>query len=518
MTKQTREKAISSEHHGPTLYYAGALAVRLCGARDLVHVSERDLRLVPVLFGCASVVLVWALLDGLGLGAVLGACAFAVLSPAMVYYNRFFIQESLLVFFTAGAIVCGWRYSRRPGWGWALGAGVCLGLMHATKETCVLAYAAMAVGVAAVALVRGSGQSEGRSWRQWLRPEHAVVAVAAAAAVSVLFFSSFFTNLRGPLDSLLSYVTYVRRAGGDTRHIHPPWFYLHMLVWFKHGAGPVWSEGVIVALAVAGGLSGWRCAGSDCRGAHRGLVRFLTVYTGVLLMLYSLIPYKTPWCMLSFLYGMILLAGIGAQWLLCRQRHVAVRAVSGCVIVAGGLYLARVCVWTNGRYCADPRNPYVYAQTTMDFLRLPARIQDLSHLHPDGTGMRINVIAAPADTWPLPWYLRGFSRVGYWTAAEGDALASLPDVLVSSSEFADVLDQSLGDDYITEYYGLRPGTLLALHIRRGLWDRFIRERTTSTVSSCGYEAQLGFLYYYWAKTCFSRTFPLITCQQIPSNK
>ncbi len=40
--------------------------------------------------------------------------------------------------------------------------------------------------------------------------------------------------------------------------------------------------------------------------------RFLAFYTLVLTGLYAIIPYKTPWCMLSFLDGMILLAGVGA--------------------------------------------------------------------------------------------------------------------------------------------------------------------------------------------------------------
>src|SRR4029078_11952583 len=73
-------------------------------------------------------------------------------------------------------------------------------------------------------------------------------------------------------------------------------------------------------------------------------------------------------------------------------------------------------------YAADPRNPYVYAQTVPDAVRMDRRIVDLAALHSDGTRMHVSVIASPYEQWPLPWYLRTMPNVGYWTAP-GDSLA-----------------------------------------------------------------------------------------------
>ena len=42
------------------------------------------------------------------------------------------------------------------------------------------------------------------------------------------------------------------------------------------------------------------------------LARLLAFYTGILTAAYCVISYKTPWCLLGFWWGMILLAGIGA--------------------------------------------------------------------------------------------------------------------------------------------------------------------------------------------------------------
>jgi hypothetical protein len=104
---------------------------------------------------------------------------------------------------------------------------------------------------------------------------------------------------------------------------------------------------------------------------------------------------------------------------------------------------------------------------------MTARIRDLAALHPDGTRMQVSVIASPYEQWPLPWYLRTMPNVGYWTVP-GDAIAMGSPVIVSSMENTAALDGSLGDRYVSEFYGLRPDVLLNLYVERGLWDRFLR--------------------------------------------
>jgi hypothetical protein len=66
-------------------------------------------------------------------------------------------------------------------------------------------------------------------------------------------------------------------------------------------------------------------------------------------------------------------------------------------------------------------------------------------------------------------------NVGYWTAP-GDVVALQAPVIVSSLEHAAALEKALGDGYVSAYFGLRPELLLAVHIDRGLWDRFLAER------------------------------------------
>jgi hypothetical protein len=63
-------------------------------------------------------------------------------------------------------------------------------------------------------------------------------------------------------------------------------------------------------------------------------------------------------------------------------------------------------------------------------------------------------------------------NVGYWTAPD-DAAALRAPVVVSSIDHTSVVDQVLGDRYVSELYGLRPGLFEALYIDSGLWDRFL---------------------------------------------
>src|SRR3954447_4077526 len=89
-----------NEHHGPTLYYFTLPFVWLSGARDYVHLTEGTLRAVSVFFGLILILSTWLLADALGSAAALSAGLLCALSPAMVFYSRYFIHEMLLVCFT----------------------------------------------------------------------------------------------------------------------------------------------------------------------------------------------------------------------------------------------------------------------------------------------------------------------------------------------------------------------------------------------------------------------------------
>jgi hypothetical protein len=166
------------------------------------------------------------------------------------------------------------------------------------------------------------------------------------------------------------------------------------------------------------------------------------------------------------------LAGIGFSTLVHATASRAVRgALAAALVIASG-QLGTQAWRASVTYASDPRNPYVYAHTVPDAVRMATRIRQLAAEHPNGARMQVSVIAPPHEQWPLPWYLRAMPHVGYWLAP-GDALALEAPVIVASIDHTSGLDSALGDRYVSEFFGLRPEVLLTLYIERGLWDRFL---------------------------------------------
>jgi uncharacterized protein (TIGR03663 family) len=174
------------EYHGPTLNYLTLIPAWLTGAAELTQVTEVTLRIVPVFFGVCLVLLLLLIAGGLGRGGAVYAAVLTAVSPAMVFYSRYYIQEMLLVCFTFGAIVSGYRYTRSKTIVWALLAGVFLGLMHASKETCIIAFGSMVLALLPTLLMQRQKGSF-ISALKVIRPSHLAGGLAAAVVVSVLF-------------------------------------------------------------------------------------------------------------------------------------------------------------------------------------------------------------------------------------------------------------------------------------------------------------------------------------------
>ena len=470
-----------NDHHGPSLYYLTLPVARAAGERTLAGLDETTLRLVPALFGAGLLVLFLLFAGGLSRETMLAAAALAAVSPAMTYYSRFYIQETLLVFFLTGLVAAGWRYARtRSGW-WALAAGVSAGMMYATKETSLILFAGLAAALGLVFLMdrpraslgEGAAAAEdargGRNVQAKLRTAlHATFFLAAGAVTAALFFTSFFHNPQGLADSVRAVGASFNRAGHPGFHAHPWYFYFQTLAYAKITGGPIWSEAFLLFLAAAGGIAAFgHDAGKD--GSLR-FVRFVLFFTIITAAVYSFIPYKTPWNVLPFYFGLVVLAGNGVGLLLRISRFKLVKILILAALVPGFVNLAVQAYRADFTAYSDPANPYVYAQTSPDFLKLVAAVEKIAAAAPDKRGLLIKVIAPPDETWPLPWYLRSYGRVGYWTSEEAAGAVGDAAVVIASAANVEKVTTALGDRYQQSFYGLRPEVVLSLFVRRDLWD------------------------------------------------
>jgi len=292
-----------NEFHGPTLYDATLPIIALSRTPDFAQTNVKQYRAVTVLFGVLLILAVVLLRDGLGWPATVCAALFCAVSPACVFYSRYYIQEMLLVCFTAWTIGCGWQWRRTGRFGWAVATGVGAGLMWSTKETAVFCFVAAAIAWAVAG--RGAAKVEG-SQARWL--------LAALVGTVIAVMSGLFQDLGGPLNLLKSYGPWFGRIGGGEQTPLPWYTYLGFLLYHHERGGPHWSEACCWC-------SAWSARPAR-RGASRRLARFLAVYTAVLTAIYALLPYKMPWLALGFLHGFICWPGWARRgcWLWCGSR------------------------------------------------------------------------------------------------------------------------------------------------------------------------------------------------------
>jgi len=474
------------EYHGPTLNYLTLLPAWIGGQSRLAEVDEFTLRIVPVFFGVVLVLLLVLVVDGLGKNAAIAAAVFTAISPAFVFYSRYYIQEILLVCFTFGIIACGYRYVRSRKVAWLLSAGMFAGLCHATKETCIIAFGSMGLALLVTLLIKHRAGHSALSVFRTVKWRHYVWAVGVALVVSVLFHSSFLTHPGGIVDSVRTYATYFDRAGENELHIHPWYYYLRILLYTRYAGAPVWSEALIVVLAVIGFVVAMTKRG--VAGADYGLLRFVGFYTLIMVVVYSGVSYKTPWCLLSFLHGMILLAGVGVVAIVRATRGVLLRLIVVLFLVLFSLQLGWQALQSSYKYYTDTRNPYVYAHPVEDVLTVAERVEEIAEAQPEGYRMHIQVICPGHDHWPLPWYLRNFDKgtIDWWDEVEEDVAAA--PVIIASPSVEPALVGKLARQSLSYvplfnlYKELRPQVEIRGYVAKEVWDKYQQRRVELLLS------------------------------------
>ena len=494
------------EYHGPTLYYLTAPMVWLSGAKTFADSTETPYRLVPLIFGIALVLLTLAFRKELGPVGVIFAALYAAASPALNFYSRYYIHETLLVFFTFTAIISGWQLFATRRILWSLPTGISLALMWATKETWIIPLGAAAGAIALTwlwtklrdrtkvdhgELTKDPERTNDNDFsapplhlsasafmfsRELWRPLVLTAAITLLAAT--LLFTHFFAHPRGIVDAVLAYKVYFSRgAGENTDHVWPFGWYLQRLTWFQAPVPPTWkinrnpvfSELAIVALAIVGALFALfrRRATDDC---SIPFARFLTFYTLLLTLAYSILPYKTPWCALGFLHGMILLAGYAVAQLIRITPTIPGKVLAALVLLLPVADLVRQSYAQNDRFHTDPRNPWVYAHTSGDIETLDRRMNEIAKVHPHHENVYVQVVTK--DCWPIPWYLRKFPMVGYWPDPAAPPKLDA-DVIIGTDQVAQLLPKDTEGQplYIPTSFGLRPGYVLWIYTKRPIWEK-----------------------------------------------
>jgi uncharacterized protein (TIGR03663 family) len=519
-----------ANYHGPSLYYLAAVFPWLLRlpfgphAQNTYGLTTTAIRFVPALFGLATVGLIFSLRRNLGTIATLTAAGLLAVSPGAVYLSRYFIHESLFVFFTLGIVVAALKYfeSARPTY--LILASVSAAFLFATKETAFVSAAVLLIALlstrAYAAVFKRAFSPGGNSRTQKSRKKDGGyaslsfveraggpvnfsiwigTAISVFIVVNVLLYSSFFTNYpKGVWDALKTFEIWSRT--GKEAHVHP---FITYFWWLLLQESPLLILGAIGAiLAVLRPV--------------KSFALFASLWAFGLITAYSLIAYKTPWLCLNFIVPLALCSGLAIERLYAElakweaSNSIRAIAIGGVLLLAIGPLpgLARTFdkavsigpssdqgsgmlrvlsemkpYWKtfipgyqtldlnfinydndNGYYV------YVYAHTRRETNKLVDEITRIAERTHQGGETGITIVSP--DYWPLPWYLRDYSRVGY----HGKIVVSNEPIIIASQDQADEVEKTYGDRYKqvqsgfnpTGTFPLRPGVDLLLYTRREL--------------------------------------------------
>ncbi|HKP48081.1 MAG TPA: flippase activity-associated protein Agl23 [Pyrinomonadaceae bacterium] len=491
-----------ANYHGPTLYYFGAVfpwLLRLLfgtNAQNTYGLTNIAIRMVPALFGLATVGLIFTLRRNLGTIATLVAALLLAISPGAVYLSRYFIHETLFVFFTLALVVSLIKFYESAQAHHLMLAAISAALLFATKETAMISAGVLLISLAMTLayrrwFVRPTTAKPAKKKRQSIEEQPTFVrrigggnilaiwiaaAVVVFVAVYVVFYSSFFTNYpKGVYDSLRTFEFW--RKTGQQAHVHP---FLTYVWWLFLQESP------LLFLGAAGALL-------TLRRNAKPLALFSALWAFGLIAAYSLIAYKTPWLALSFLVPLALLSGSFIQWL--HDELVGFGHSRSVVLAVGLLVLVGILpgiarAWDHREvhwktfvplyqtidlnfinYDNDDRYyVYVYAHTRRETLKLVDEINRIAQRSHQGGATGITIVSP--DYWPLPWYLRDYNRVGYY----GHITPSNEPMILASTAQAAEIQATYGDRYQQVQSGfnpegsfaLRPGVDLLLYARREL--------------------------------------------------
>jgi len=417
-------------YHGPTLYYLSLPFAKVFGLDDA------PLRMEPALFGVLTVGLLLALWPVLGRAGALAAAALMAVSAGGVFVSRYFIHESMVLFFTLGIVAALVWLPRLGLWVSGLLASASAAMLFCTKETANFTAAVLLIAEYLSHFYREKmGRPESRPELQPSRVNtaFAVAAVAVFAAIFVAFYSSLFTHWAGVKDGIIAPNMWRSTGTHGQGHAQPMGSYLLWLL----------REEPAILL--------WGFAGIYL-AARRAESRF-TVFAGLwamgMLTAYSVIPYKTPWLTLNIVLPFCVCAGYAFEQV--RGRGWALPLAATSLLLGLG-----ICINLNFfRYDDPDAHPYVYVHTTREYKGLVAALKR--------NGAETSVDVVSQDYWPLPWTMRDYPKVIFHGKMGGDGKA---DFILAKPEQAAEIQKRYGPKYREAgTWELRPGVPLLLYER-----------------------------------------------------
>ena len=435
MTRNGFYKYDPTNYHGPLHFYVEFISLTLFG-RNLWA-----LRMPVVLVGLLTIWMAWAFRRHFGDRAAALAAAGMAVSPGFVFYQRYAIHETWLVLFLMmlvwGIFEMVARGTRRGLLAVVVGATGCV----LTKETYLIHFVAIGLTCLAYRIWQCAVPVTPR-WEKasprWTQNDLWKYLIFAFFAVVFFYSGNFFywKGLEGIFTTFSAWAHTGVESAGHAKKAQQIGFLNYYWLWLGWKFEPLMLVGVAVCFATI-----WRVAGP---------VRWLALYAMGSLAAYSIIAYKTPWCIISIAWPFYLLAGVTINWLL-RSRWIV--PVGILTIAAFSFSVART-IELNYRKFDDDSLPYVYVQTYRDVNQVLEPIASLLKRDPAQIVMQGKLHLD--SYYPLPWYFGDMPHV-YWPKQGVYQEDEDSEFLICDSDKVEEMSTHLQEAYYLVPFRLRSG-------------------------------------------------------------
>ena len=412
-------------YHGPLTYYIVFLFQALFGRNLWV------LRIPTVLFNLLSIYWIFLFKRYFGQTTCLIAALAMALSPAYLYFARYISLELHLVFFTIltfWGIIGLWDEGTRK-YLWAVGLGITG--MILTKETYIISLICFILAwICLILWEKVSPSKQNKKAEQLWNSKDLYLVITSCTLLIIFFYSGTFFSMKGVLGLLETFKIWFTTGTQQGGHEKPFFYWVNLFYRYEYLA----LVGFIGCLFYVKTSSKW--------------IRYTAIYGLGILLVYSIIPYKTPWCIVNLLWPFYFVFGDIVNQLLKTKWQLGIQILCVLLFLISGLL---TCV-LNFIDHSNPRMPYVYVQTFPDIKKLTDPIFKLVKNNPDGYNLTGNVLRQ--DEWPLPWILGEFTMIGYY-GLNIKPIKYDADFLFVETKRIDEVEKNLQNQYFTDIFTLR---------------------------------------------------------------